>query len=232
MPSLPLRTSRRTLHRGPADARWAPEAAGATAVVDAAVYRDGIRQPGSTHWEEALADMRDSSSDMVWIGLHEPTAAQLEGIAAAFDLHPLAVEDAVHAHQRPKLERYDDSLFAVVKTVHYDASDESHTAEVVETGEVMVFIGRNFVITVRHGEHGSLRDLRKRLEADTQQLGLGPSVVLHALLDQVVDDYLVVAAALQADIDEAENSVFSGGNRYGNANRLYMLKREVQRCSE
>lgn len=227
MPSLPIRTSRRTLPRSPADAAWVPDVDRSTAVVDAAVYRDGIRQPGTGRWQEALAEVEQNPADLVWIGLHEPTEAQLEGIATAFDLHPLAVEDAVHAHQRPKLERYDDSLFAVVKTVHYDANDESNSAEVVETGEVMVFIGRNFVITVRHGEHGSLRDLRKRLEADTEQLALGPSVVLHALLDQAVDDYLVVAAALQADIDEAENSVFSGANRYGDANRLYMLKREV-----
>ncbi len=227
MPNLPVHTPRRALRRGPADASPIPDVDRSAAVVDAAVYRDGVRQPGSGRWQDALAEVRQHRSGMVWIGLHEPTEAQLEDIAEAFDLHPLAVEDAVHAHQRPKLERYDDSLFAVVKTVHYDANDDSRGAEVVETGEVMVFIGQNFVITVRHGEHGSLRHMRKRLEADIEQLALGPSVVLHALLDQAVDDYLVVAAALQADIDEAETSVFSGANRYGDANRLYILKREA-----
>jgi magnesium transporter len=202
-----------------------------TALVDCAVYRDGVRQEGGGTWQEALDDVRRTRSGFLWIGLHEPSEAQLAPIAEAFDLHPLAVEDAVQAHQRPKLDRYDESLFAVVKTVHYDSATSSSNAaantEVVETGEVMVFIGRDFVITVRHGDHGGLRELRKSLEHDRERLSLGPSAVLHAMLDRVVDGYLAVAAELQRDIDEAETSVFAGATRFTDANRLYVLKREV-----
>lgn len=192
------------------------------------MYRNGVRQPGCCpSWQEALIDVRENDSGFLWIGLHEPEDRQLAGIAEAFDLHPLAVEDAVHAHQRPKLDRYDESLFAVVKTVHYDSEGESASTEVVETGEVMVFVGDDFVITVRHGEHGGLSSMRAALESNPDQLSLGPSVVLHAILDRIVDDYLAVAAALQSDIDEAETSVFAGVNRFAEANRLYIVKREV-----
>jgi magnesium transporter len=227
MPTLPIRTPRRAPRRGAPRVPWIPDVDRSTAVVDCAIYRDGERQPGSPSWEEALDDVRRNRSGFLWIGLHEPSERQLSGIAEAFDLHPLAVEDAVHAHQRPKLDRYDESLFAVVKTVHYDSEGESSTTEVVETGEVMVFVGRDFVVTVRHGEHGGLREMRKRLETDHEQLAMGPSVVLHAILDRVVDDYLSVTAALQRDIDEAESSVFAGVNRFADANRIYILKREV-----
>ncbi|MCW2538860.1 MAG: magnesium transporter CorA [Frankiales bacterium] len=225
MPALPLRPARRALRRGGSHLPWIPEVDRSTAIVDCAVYRDGVRQPNAESWQQALRGLRDD--EFLWIGLHEPSERQLAGIADAFDLHPLAVEDAVHAHQRPKLDRYDESLFAVVKTVHYDTDGKAVTAEVVETGEVMVFLGRNFVITVRHGEHGGLRTLRKRLESTPERLAMGPSVVLHAILDQVVDDYLVVTSELQTDIDEVENSVFAGSNRFAEANRMYALKREV-----
>lgn len=178
-----------------------------------------------------------SEGGFVWIGLHEPTEAEFAGIAREFELHPLAVEDAVHAHQRPKLERYDDTLFTVFKTIHYVKHAElTATSEVVETGEVMCFTGRDFVITVRHGGHGSLRGLRHRLEDDPELLVKGPSVVLHAISDQTVDGYIAVADAVQDDIDEVEIDVFSsapaggrtrGGTRGGDAGRIYQLKREV-----
>jgi magnesium transporter len=171
--------------------------------------------------------VRDADSGFVWIGLHEPTEAELSGIAERFDLHPLAVEDAVHAHQRPKLERYDDMLFVVFKTVRYVEHPElTATSEVVETGEVMVFLGRDFVITVRHGAHGELRGLRRRLERDPDVLAHGPSAVLYAVADRVVDDYLIVTQAVQADIDEVETAVFSA-RRSRDAERIYQLKREV-----
>jgi magnesium transporter len=227
MPTLPIRTPRRAQRRvGPA-IPWIPDVDRSSAVVDCAVYRNGVREPGNPSWQEALDDVRRRRSGFLWIGLHEPTERQLAGIAEAFDLHPLAVEDAVHAHQRPKLDRYDDSLFVVVKTVHYNAEGESATTEVVETGEVMAFVGKDFVITVRHGEHGGLRNMRKKLEADPAQLTLGPSVVLHAILDRVVDDYLAVTAALQCDIDDIEIGVFDGELRQAETNRIYLLKREV-----
>ncbi|OIJ63087.1 magnesium and cobalt transport protein CorA [Streptomyces mangrovisoli] len=205
-----------------------------SAVVDCAVYRDGIRlatpQPLTPH--EAMRRVRRDGG-FVWIGLHEPTEGEFAGIAREFGLHPLAVEDAVQAHQRPKLERYDDSLFTVFKTIHYVEHDQlTATSEVVETGEVMCFTGRDFFITVRHGGQGSLRALRHRLEDDPELLSNGPSAVLHAIADHVVDGYLAVADALQDDIDEVETEVFSPGPRGGvsrgvDSARIYQLKREV-----
>jgi magnesium transporter len=204
-----------------------------SAVVDCAVYREGRRvekDPCVTP-REAMLRVREGGG-FAWIGLHEPTDEEFAGIAAEFGLHPLAVEDAVHAHQRPKLERYDDTLFTVFKTIHYvEHTELTATSEVVDTGEVMCFTGRDFVITVRHGGKGSLRNLRHRLEEDTELLAKGPSAVLHAIADHVVDGYIAVAAAVQDDIDEVEIEVFSapekGSARGSDAGRIYQLKREV-----
>ncbi|UQA97775.1 magnesium and cobalt transport protein CorA [Streptomyces halobius] len=198
-----------------------------TAVVNCAVYVDGVRQQGDHPAEMAIRRVRESVNGFVWIGLHEPSEKEFAGIVELFGLHPLAVEDAVHAHQRPKLERYDDSLFTVFKTVRYVDHDLlTDTSEVVETGEIMVFTGADFVITVRHGGHGSLGPLREQLESVPEQLALGPSVVLYAIADLVVDDYLEATAAVQDDIDDVESEVFSvrGG---GGAGRIYQLKREL-----
>ncbi|KAF4410346.1 MULTISPECIES: magnesium and cobalt transport protein CorA [Streptomyces] len=203
----------------------------ASAVVDCAVYRDGRRSHDQFSPAEAVQHVRGEGG-FVWIGLHEPSEEEFAGIAREFGLHPLAVEDAVHAHQRPKLERYDDILFTVFKSVHYvEHAELTATSEVVETGEVMCFTGRDFVITVRHGAQGSLRALRHRLEDDPELLEKGPSAVLHAISDQVVDGYIAVADAVQDDIDEVEIDVFSSGpgsgTRGGDAGRIYQLKREV-----
>ncbi|MDR6979434.1 magnesium transporter [Streptomyces sp. 3330] len=204
-----------------------------SAVVDCAVYRDGARvayaQPPTP--QEAMRQVRRDGG-FVWIGLHEPTEAEFAGIASEFGLHPLAVEDAVQAHQRPKLERYDDSLFTVFKTIHYIEHDRlTANSEVVETGEVMCFTGKDFFITVRHGGQGSLRALRHRLQDDPELLAKGPSAVLHAIADHVVDGYIAVADAVQDDIDEVETEVFSPGRkgtpRGTDAGRIYQLKREV-----
>ncbi|MFG2893950.1 magnesium and cobalt transport protein CorA [Streptomyces sp. NPDC048248] len=198
-----------------------------TAVVNCAVYVSGIRQSGDHPAAEAIRRVRKSGDGFVWIGLHEPTEKEFAGIVELFGLHPLAVEDAVDAHQRPKLERYDQSLFTVFKTVRYVEHDRlTDTSEVVDTGEIMVFTGADFVITVRHGGHGSLGPLREQLESIPEQLALGPSAVLHAIADLVVDDYLDVTAAVQDDIDDVESEVFSvrGG---GGAGRIYQLKREL-----
>ncbi|MFE7131442.1 magnesium and cobalt transport protein CorA [Streptomyces sp. NPDC057638] len=204
-----------------------------SAIVDCAVYRDGRRlESETTHSpREAMLRVREGGG-FAWIGLHEPTEEEFAGIAAEFGLHPLAVEDAVHAHQRPKLERYDDTLFTVFKTVHYvEHAELTATSEVVETGEVMCFTGRDFVITVRHGGKGSLRALRHGLQKDAELLAKGPSAVLHAIADHVVDGYIAVAAAVQDDIDEVEIDVFSapakGGKRGSDPGRIYQLKREV-----
>lgn len=206
---------------------WMPPVSPTDAVVDCGIYRDGRRQPDEANWQKAVDAVEGADSGFVWIGLHEPTQRQLDAIAERFDLHPLAVEDAVHAHQRPKLEQYDDMLFAVVKTVHYDESLPGGQAEVIETGEIMLFLGPNYVVTVRHGEHGSLREARARLERDPERMSMGPSVVLHAVLDQAVDSYLAITRALQSDIDEAEAAVFSAVSLRTDSTTIYGLKREV-----
>ncbi|ULR53217.1 magnesium and cobalt transport protein CorA [Streptomyces deccanensis] len=229
-PSRPARLSLRK-DGGVYDATRPAEAA--TAVVDCAVYRDGARVSFERNLtpHEAIRQVRRDGG-FVWIGLHEPSEAEFSGIAAEFGLHPLAVEDAVHAHQRPKLERYDETLFTVFKTIHYVEHDElTATSEVVESGEVMCFTGRDFFITVRHGGQGSLRALRHRLQDDPELLAKGPSAVLHAIADHVVDGYVAVADAVQDDIDEVETEVFSPGRkgtpRGTDAGRIYQLKREV-----
>ncbi|WP_371479676.1 magnesium and cobalt transport protein CorA [Kitasatospora sp. NBC_00315] len=211
-----------------------------SAVVDCAVYQDGKRYGDSCSPREAARRVKaakqvDSGASFSWIGLHEPTEAEFEGIAQRFGLHPLAVEDAVHAHQRPKVERYDDVLFAVFKTIRYVEHESiTPTSEVVETGELMVFAGQDFVITVRHGGHSSLQELRRRMEEGVDNtdgsrlLTKGPSAVLHAIADHVVDNYLVVANRLQTDVDEIEFDVFANkGGKGTDVGRVYQLKREV-----
>ncbi|HEY9413860.1 MAG TPA: CorA family divalent cation transporter, partial [Pseudonocardia sp.] len=170
-------------------------------IVDCAVYEHGKRLPGRLSHDQAIREVHEREGSFLWIGLHEPALEQLEGIAEEFGLHELAVEDAVHAHNRPKLERYEDTLFAVFKTVCYVGHAEPTTAsELVETGEVMAFVGHNFVITVRHGKHSGLHELRMRLERDPEHLALGPASVLHAIADHVVDTYIEVTDAIEADI--------------------------------
>jgi magnesium transporter len=201
----------------------------ASVIVDWAYYQDGQRHPQVQTLPEALRLAR-AGDGFVWIGMLEPSQRQLDYVAAEFRLHPLAVEDAVHAHQRPKLERYDDLLFTVVKTIRYVEHDQlpsgTDANAVVETGEVMVFTGPDYVVTVRHGQHNPLAAVRSRLEANPQQLALGPSAVLHAVLDLVVDNYLEVVQAVGNDVDELEIRVFSPrGQR--EVERVYLLKREV-----
>jgi magnesium transporter len=196
-------------------------------IVDCAVYVDGARLPGRWTHDGALAEVRRRDNGFVWIGLHEPDEEQITGIADVFGLHELAVEDAVQAHQRPKLERYDDMLFMVLKTVCYLGNSSPRAEhEIVETGEVMVFVGTDFVITVRHGDHSGLREVRRKLEEDPEQLALGPAAVLHAIADRVVDTYLEVTEAIEDDIEEMERQVFSPRSSM-DSEQIYVLKREV-----
>jgi magnesium transporter len=191
-------------------------------IVDNALYRKGVRVPVDCEISDlAAVRRRCGSGDFVWVGLHEPEQSELDAVAEIFDLHPLAVEDAVKAHQRPKLERYEDSLFLILKTLWYvDAEDA------VETGEINLFVGPDFVITVRHGEGGALRHARLALEDREQVLAHGPSSVVYAVCDQVVDAYEQVAESLQEDVDEVETSVFSDV-RTNDSARIYVLKREL-----
>ncbi|MDQ1044107.1 magnesium and cobalt transport protein CorA [Streptomyces sp. V4I2] len=192
-------------------------------IVDCAIYRDGRRTEGPEDLSDALAEAR-SAHGFVWIGLHEPSEKEFEHVTQEFGLHPLAVEDALKAHQRPKLEVYDDSLFLVLKPVVYEPDSDA-----VSTGEVMLFLGDSFVVTVRHGEGSPLGAVRHRMEQEPELLGKGPTAVMYAVADAVVDHYLDVATELQTDLEELETEVFSpdgGGSRH-TASRIYTFKRQI-----
>jgi magnesium transporter len=219
--------------RAPKPAACEPQIRRGSAVIDWAVYIDGHRVVTESV-ADAIRLVRDGelfvpkdteSPGFVWVGLHNPESSELERLAELFGLPELAVEDAINAHQRPKLERYEDMQFFVLKTVGYVAKDG---VDSVETGEIMVFCGPDFVVTVRHGDHAELASVRRRLEADPERLALGPTSVLHAVADRVVDGYLSVSEAVQQDVDEVEESVFSP-ERTNDTNRIYHLKRETIR---
>jgi magnesium transporter len=207
------------------------------ALIDCAVYAEGHRLPGKFGYTAALNKVRQiemlGHEGFVWVGLHEPDQTQMQDVANVFGLHPLAVEDAVCAHQRPKLERYDDTLVLVLKTVNYVPHESVALArEIVETGEIMIFVGGDFVVTVRHGEHGGLSDVRKHMDADPEQMQLGPYAVLHAIADHVVDHYLAVCGLILSDIDSIEGLAFAPGRKL-DVEPIYLLKREVvelRRC--
>jgi magnesium transporter len=192
-------------------------------IVDSALYRAGQRVAVdcATHDFDRLRAEADQRGDFVWVGLVAPSEDELAAVAQSFDLHPLAVEDAVNSHQRPKLERYDNSVFLVLKTLSYiDAKDA------VETGEISLFVGRDFVVTVRHGEGNQVVAARAYLESMASVLEHGPTAVVYALCDKVVDGYEDVVAELQRDVDEIEASVFSE-DRTNDSKRIYVLKREI-----
>jgi magnesium transporter len=190
------------------------------ALVDSAIYVEGRR----VHSPKTLADtyrmFRNEPRSMAWIGLYRPSEEQLLSLARQFALHELAVEDAIVAHQRPKLERYGDTLFVVLRPARY-----LDDAEEVDFGELHVFVGRDFVITVRHSETPDLAMVRRRMESDPGLLARGPEAVLYAILDAVVDGYAPVVAGLQNDIDEIETEVFRGEASV--SRRIYELSREV-----
>jgi magnesium transporter len=169
----------------------------------------------------------DGANGFVWVGLHEPDAPEVEWLSEVFGLHPLAVEDAMEAHQRPKLERYGDSLFMVLKTIAYLDHDElTDNSEIIATGEIMVFLGVDFVVTVRHGGHCPLTVVRERLEDKPKLMNRGPAGVLHAISDHVVDQYLQVADLMQLELEEVEATVFADVSSR-DINRIYQLKREM-----
>jgi magnesium transporter len=192
-------------------------------IVDNALYHGGKRVALGTDADQSLGAARVpcDPGDFQWIGIHDPSPAELDLIAATFDLHPLAVEDAGDSHQRPKLERYDDTLFLVLKTLWYVDEEDA-----VETGEINMFVGRDFVVTVRHGQGIDLAASRRDLEQRAKVLEHGPMAVLYAICDRVVDEYEKVGESLEEDVDEVEQSVFSEA-RTNDSNRIYVLKREI-----
>ena len=189
-------------------------------IVDSALYVEGKRVEGRLALDEvpAACQRRDS---FIWLGLYEPTEEEFESVRTAFNLHELAVEDAVKAQQRPKLEVYDESLFLVLKTARYLDAEER-----VDFGEILVFVGESFVVHVRHGEATALSSVRRAVEGRPDLLRCGPGAVLHAIVDHVVDDYGPVIAGLEDDIGEVELEVFSDRG-HNPVQRIYMLKREV-----
>lgn len=189
------------------------------ALVDNAVYVDGRRSADPRSLDETYALLRQRRG-MAWIGLYRPDADEIRSVAREFDLHPLAVEDAITAHQRAKLERYGTTLFTVLRPARYLDDEER-----VEFGEVHVFTGEGFVVTVRHAEAPDLGQVRDRLERTPELLRLGPEAVLYAILDQVVDGYAPVVAGLENDIDEIEDQLFKGDPAV--SRRIYELSREV-----
>jgi magnesium transporter len=191
------------------------------AIVDCGLYDEGRRQGGRIELDSALHQADSCRDGFVWIGLHDPSPDVVEAVAEHFKLHPLAVEDAVHAHQRPKLEVLGDTLFLVLKTARHVDSDEP-----VEVGEVMIFLGPRFVVTVRHGEGSPLHDVRLDLEAHPNLLGIGPSSVVYAVADRIVDDYAEVIEAIDLEVDKVEEAVFAGAGA-NPTERIYKLKREV-----
>jgi magnesium transporter len=192
----------------------------ASRVVDNAVYSLGRRVATPESVAASRAELAEGEDRLVWLGLYRPEARELGELAEQFDLPELAVEDAIKAHQRPKFERYGTTLFVVLKAARY--RDE---LEEVEFGELHLFLGPDFAITVRHSESPDLSRVRRRLESEPQLLAKGSEAVLYAILDAVVDGYAPVLAGLENDIDEIETEVFRGDP--GVSRRIYELSQEV-----
>ena len=189
-------------------------------LIDAAIYRDGRRIESPQTLAATYERLRELPDTIAWLGLYRPAEAQILAAGEQFGLHELAIEDAIVAHQRPKLERYDDTLFVVLRPARYkDAPEE------VEFGEIHVFVGPNFVLTIRHSQAPDLAAVRRRMEGDPELLARGPEAVLYAIVDGVVDGYAPVIAGLQKDIDAIETEVFGGAPRV--SRRIYELSQEV-----
>ncbi len=193
----------------------------ACVIVDRAIYEDGRRRHcGDLSDELERLRASDDPTDFLWIGLKDPTQAEFDEVDTELGLHPLAVEDAVQGRQRAKVELYDDTVFVVLKPLRYiDRTSD------IETGEVMVFVGDRFVVTVRRGELTPLTGIRKELEADPEALRFGPLGVLHRVLDRVVDGYVEIDDEVETDLEEIESAVFSGDRM--DTGSIYRLKREV-----
>jgi magnesium transporter len=189
-------------------------------LVDCAHYKDGCRQNAEPLGIEEAAERIGEKNGFVWLGMHDPTPEDLNGVAERFDLPPVAVEDAMERHQRPKIEDYDNGFFLVLHTARY--IDES---EEVEFGEVHVFTGPGYVVVVRHGAASDLRPAREAVEQREDLLRLGPAAAVWAVMDKIVDDYQPVVAGIENDVEEVEEAVFE---REGDqTRRIYFLRREL-----
>ncbi|MFT3663065.1 MAG: magnesium and cobalt transport protein CorA [Gordonia sp. (in: high G+C Gram-positive bacteria)] len=198
------------------------------AVVDCGVYVDGVRQPGLRDFANAYRHVRETGEGFVWLGLHSPNEKQMTTVAEVFGLHHLIVEDLVSAHQRPKLELYDDIVFLVLRSIHYIDHDSLDRAnDIVDAGEIMLISGRDFVITVRHGDHTQLAGVRAALEARPEILRHGPAIVVHGVADRVVDSYVDVVDQMQPDIDELEERIFAASTAELDIDVVYLSQREV-----
>jgi len=189
------------------------------AIIDNGVYVDGVRIENPASLDETFELMR-ARQGMGWIGMYRPSEDEIRAVAREFGLHELSVDDALAGHQRAKLERYGETLFVVLRPAHY-----LDDVEEVEFGELHVFVGHNFVVTIRHAESPDLAAVRERLQAQPHLLARGPDAVLYAILDQVVDEYAPVLAGLENDIDEIETELFEDGTDV--TQRIYELAREV-----
>ncbi|SBT49425.1 magnesium/cobalt transporter CorA [Micromonospora auratinigra] len=225
--AAPVRAMTRILNADGSPRTPAPAGPERSGIVDCGLYVDGERRPGEWHYADALAAAAKEPNAFVWLGLHEPELDEMSAIAATYGLHELAVEDAVKAQQRPKLERFGDVSFLVLRTARYcEHAELTENSEVVETGQVMLFIGPNFLISVRHGDACRLSAVRADLEAKRELLEHGPWAVAYAVTDRVVDLYLEVADRLEDDLDVLEADVFDRQGS-GRIQRIYQMKREL-----
>jgi len=189
-------------------------------IVDVALYQNGQRVDGPTDISD-LVDVARKDGGFVWLGLAEPTQSEFNMVVGELNFHPLAVEDAVNAKQRPKIEDYEGLTFFVLKTVFFDKAEQE-----ISTGELMCFISNHFIVIVRHGEGHPLSTVRHDLEQNSELLKLGPFAVLHAVADRIIDGYTNIATALELEVVGVENKVFSG-KRQTFSQEIYFLKREI-----
>ena len=189
-------------------------------VVNSAAYCDG-RRAANVEIDD-ISEVLKQSDRFVWIGLHEPSAEMLGQIQREFGLHDLAIEDALRAHQRPKLEAYGDSLFVVLRTAQMN--QEQHQ---IEFGETHFFIGCNFLVTVRHGSSVPYKDVRARCESTPHLLRKGPAFALYAVMDAIVDQYFPVIDALEQELEGVEEQVFGEHTSRETTAQIYRLKREL-----
>lgn len=224
MPALPHRRPR---VEAPTSAPVWPTVPVDRAIVDCGVYVDGFRRPGEFTYQSAIREVRSTGQGFVWLGVLSPDVHQMEALSQEFGIHELIAEDASSGEQRPKLEAYDDALVLNLAAVKYLPHETvTDVSEIVSTGEVMVVLGKDFVMTVRHGDFTELAGIRTELEKSSDRLLHGPAAVMHAVADRMVDSYLDVAEEMRQDVEELESAVFAPRATV-DIEQIYLLKREL-----